>query len=160
MENGTFSLKKNWQSNVHLAGGDKKSWFLTFKVNFLYQKLSESFSIFFSLKNINFGASLLLLTFFENSNFETTLLLKSCQFFNRHLPNIHWSAKKTILWKSAIFHSIKPPFDAEIAEKFFNGISYTWPWPASYHSLGLLLTITLDSLTLPLVIVIWNSYSP
>ena len=26
---------------------------LTFKVNFLYQKLSQSFSIFFSLKNIN-----------------------------------------------------------------------------------------------------------
>ncbi len=26
------------------------------------------------------------------------------------------------LWKSAIFHSIKPPFDAEVAEKFLNGI--------------------------------------
>ena len=39
---------------------------LTFKVNFLYQKLSESFSIFFSLKNINLGAYLSLLTFFDN----------------------------------------------------------------------------------------------
>ena len=26
------------------------------------------------------------------------------------------------LWKSAIFHSIKLPFDAEVAEKFLNGI--------------------------------------
>ena len=41
----------------------------TFKVNFLYQKLSESFSIFFSLKNINLGAHFLLLTFFDNINF-------------------------------------------------------------------------------------------
>ena len=50
------------------------------------------------------------------------MLLKSCQFFNRHLPNVRWSAKKIFLWKSAIFHSIKPPFDAEVAEKFLNGI--------------------------------------
>ena len=43
--------------------------FLTFKFNFLCQKLSESFSIFFSLKNINLGPHFLLLTFFENFNF-------------------------------------------------------------------------------------------
>ena len=41
----------------------------TFKVNFLHQKLSESFSIFFSLKNINLGAHFLLLTFFDSINF-------------------------------------------------------------------------------------------
>ena len=29
---------------------------------------------------------------------------------------------KKKLWKSAIFHSIKLPFDAEVAEKFLNGI--------------------------------------
>ena len=52
------------------------------------------------------------------------MLLKSCQFFNRHLPNVRWSAKRIFLWKSAIFHSIKPPFDAEVAEKFLNGIYY------------------------------------
>ena len=34
-----------------------------------FQKLSESFSIFFSLKNINLGAHFLLLTFFDNNNF-------------------------------------------------------------------------------------------
>ena len=37
-------------------------------------------------------------------------------------------AKRTLIcqnffmWKSAIFHSIKPPFDAEVAKKFLNGI--------------------------------------
>ena len=29
---------------------------------------------------------------------------------------------KNLLWKSAIFHSIKLPFDAEVAEKILNGI--------------------------------------
>ena len=46
----------------------EKSQFLTFKVKFLCQKLSESFS-FFSLKNINLGAHFLLMTFFHNINF-------------------------------------------------------------------------------------------
>ena len=43
------------------------------------------------------------------------------EFFIRHLPNVRWSAKKK-LWKSAILHSIKSPFDAEVSEKFLNGI--------------------------------------
>ena len=42
---------------------------LTFKVNFLCQKLSESFSNFFSLKNINLRTHFLLLTFFDSINF-------------------------------------------------------------------------------------------
>ena len=55
---------------------------LTFKVNFLCQKSSESFSIFFSLKNTNLGAHFLLLTLFDNINFSTTLLLKLGQIFD------------------------------------------------------------------------------
>ena len=42
---------------------------LTFKVNFLHQKLSESFSFFFSFKNINLGAHFLLMTFFVGIKF-------------------------------------------------------------------------------------------
>ena len=34
---------------------------------------------------------------------------------------------KKIFYEKAIFHSIKPPFDAEVAEKFLNGIYYLWP---------------------------------
>ena len=37
-----------------------------------------------------------------------------------------WSDKKKSLWKSAIFHSIKLPFDAEVDEKFLNVIYYTY----------------------------------
>jgi hypothetical protein len=54
---------ENWSKSA------KSPNLLTFKVNFLYQKLSESFSIFFSLKNINLGAHFLLLTFLDNINF-------------------------------------------------------------------------------------------
>ena len=32
--------------------------------------------------------------------------------------------QKNFLWKSAIFHSIKLPFDAEVAEKILNVIYY------------------------------------
>ena len=38
---------------------------LTFKVNFLCQKSSESFHFFFSLKNMKLGVQLLLMTLFE-----------------------------------------------------------------------------------------------
>ena len=58
-----------------------KKW--TSKVNFLCQKSSESFSIFFSLKNTNLEAHFLLLAFFDKINFLTTLLLKLGQIFDK-----------------------------------------------------------------------------
>ena len=59
---------ENWVSG-EVSKSAKSPNLLTFKVNFLYQKSSEAFSIFFSLKNINLGAHFLLLTFFDNINF-------------------------------------------------------------------------------------------
>ena len=56
---------ENWVSG-EVSKSAKSPKLLTFKVNFLYHKLSESFSIFFSFKNINLGAHFLLLTFFDN----------------------------------------------------------------------------------------------
>ena len=32
---------------------------------------------------------------------------------------------KCFLWKSDIYHSIKLPFDVEVAEKFLNGVYYS-----------------------------------
>ena len=46
---------QNWVSG-EVSKSAKSPNLLTFKVNFLCQKLSESFSIFFSLKNINLEA--------------------------------------------------------------------------------------------------------
>ena len=66
---------ENWV-NGEVSKSAKSPNLLTFKVNFLYQKLSESFSIFFSLKNINLGAHFLLLTFFDNFKIERLLFLK------------------------------------------------------------------------------------
>ena len=42
---------------------------------------SESFSIFFSLKNINLGSHFLLLTSFDSVNFQIT-------FFSKTMPNL------------------------------------------------------------------------
>ena len=66
---------ENWV-NGEVSKSAKSPNLLTFKVNFLCQKISESFSIFFSLKNINLGAHFLLLTFFDNFKIEQLLFLK------------------------------------------------------------------------------------
>ena len=57
---------ENWV-NGEVSKVPKFDQNLTFKVNFLCQKLSESFSIFFFIEEYQF--SYLLLTFFENFNF-------------------------------------------------------------------------------------------
>ena len=74
----------------------KKCQNLTFKVNFLCQKSSESFSIFFSLKNINLGAHFSLLSFFDNI-FKSLYFLKWCPIFDTS-PLIQFSKFNNFLW--------------------------------------------------------------
>ena len=81
ISNGGYKIRKILPKNQHTQkkllnfenwvnwGGVKKCQNLTFKFNFLCQKLSGCFSIFFSLKNINLGAHISLLTFFDNIDF-------------------------------------------------------------------------------------------
>ena len=60
---------ENWV-NGQVSKSAKKCQNLTFKINFLCQKSSKFFSIFFfSLKNTNLGAHFLLLTFLTTSIF-------------------------------------------------------------------------------------------
>ena len=76
----------------------KKCLNLTFKVNFLCQKSFESFWFFFSLKNISLEEGFLLLSFFENFNFWTTL-------FSKIVPNFWQSVWTSVKVKSKIcFH--------------------------------------------------------
>ena len=85
--------------------------FLTFKVNFPRLKLSESFSIFFSLKNINFGAHFLFSLILCSIKIEWVLFLKylkNLAFFDSYF----WPFNKThekiiaIFMISAIMASI------------------------------------------------------
>ena len=55
---------ENW-----VNGEVSKSAKIRLSKSIFYVNVSESFSFFFSLKNINLGACFLLLTFFENFNF-------------------------------------------------------------------------------------------
>ena len=71
----------------------KKCLNLIFKVNFLCQKLFETFWIFFSLKNISLEEGFLLLKFFENFNFWTTL-------FSKMVPNFWRSVWTSVRGKS------------------------------------------------------------
>ena len=64
---------------------------LTFKVNFLCQKLSESFQILFSLKNIKSGAQLILMTLFVCCHFGSTLFTKIGPKFLTLIPNLFGS---------------------------------------------------------------------
>ena len=89
-------------------------------------------------KNVNNNKDAPKLIFFnEKKNREIQIIFdfesQKSGFFNRHLPNVRWSAKKK-LWKSAIFYSIKLTFDAEVAEKILNCIYYSYKnliyvWP-------------------------------
>ena len=49
-------------------------------------------------------------------------LWKSAIFHS--IKNVCWSTKNLLIRESAIYHSIKLPFDMEVAEKFLNGIYY------------------------------------
>ena len=53
---------ENWV-NGEVSKSAKSPNLLTFKVKFIYQQLSESFSIFISLKNINLGQHFLSLKY-------------------------------------------------------------------------------------------------
>ena len=52
-----------------------------FQSQFSMSKNTRNFLNFFSLKNINLGAHFLLLTFFENFNFQCTLFTKIMPIF-------------------------------------------------------------------------------
>ena len=61
------------------------------------QKLSKSFSIFFSLKNINLGPHFLLLTFLITSIFKSLGFLKWCPIFDTS-PLTQFSKFNYFLW--------------------------------------------------------------
>ena len=75
-----LATDKKWVNFISLTktqkSADQKCRFLTFKVNFLCQKLSETFQKIFSLKNIILGVHFLFLTFFQKFNFLSTLFTK------------------------------------------------------------------------------------
>ena len=64
----------------------------------LCQKSSESFSIFFSLKNTNLRAHFLFFTIFDNFKFYITLWLKWCSISADTSPLVQFSKFNHFLW--------------------------------------------------------------
>ena len=108
-------MENSNRSTYVLNQAIKKCQCLTFKVNF-YVKNYPNLSLFLLLKNINLGACFFVIVIFENF-LKELYLLKSCLFFDNMLIS-----QNVFLWKSAIYHSIKLRFNAEVAEKFLNGM--------------------------------------
>jgi isocitrate dehydrogenase kinase/phosphatase len=70
-----INMKKELKNSADELWFIKKYQNRTLKVDFLCQKLSESFQNKFSLKNINLGHQLMF-------NFKNNLFLKSCPIFD------------------------------------------------------------------------------
>ena len=87
MERSTFLLSKVFgRSTPDYESGCEDHKILTFKVNFLCQKLSKSFH-FFSSKNIKSGAQLILMSIFVYCHFWSTLFTKNGPKFQTLIPN-------------------------------------------------------------------------
>ena len=107
-------------------------------MNFLCQKSSESFSIFFSLKNTNLEAHFLLLAFFDKINSLTTLLLKLGQIFDevaklgKSTQEAYNPGKWLILWallKNWVAGGIASDVSMTLTPhplSWWRGIFYTW----------------------------------
>ena len=108
-----------WLSQM-FTGVVKKCLNLTFKVNFLCQKSFKSFWIFFSMKNISLEEGFLLLSFFENFNFWTTL-------FSKMAPNFRRSVWTSVKVKSKNYFHFTD---------FFAKLSPCWLKSAKLHHWG------------------------
>ena len=100
----------------------KNCQFLTFKVNFLSQKLSESFQFF----DVEPEIWILKVIFHNKNKFGKIRIISDIEnwlwkseigtFQSLDLEHTLIYQKK-IRWKSVIYHSIKLPFDVEVAKK-------------------------------------------
>ena len=77
-----------------------------------------------SLKNVKSGAQFILMTLFIYCHFWSTLFTKIGPKFQTLIPNQALICQRPFKIRSAYFHSINPGFEAEVAEKFLNGIYY------------------------------------
>ena len=83
-----------------------------FKVIFLYQKSFESFWGFFSVKNISLEQGFLLLSFFDNFNFWTTLFIEKG-------PNFWW-----FVWSSVKIKSKKYFYVTDFFAKIYSLLTH------------------------------------
>ena len=106
--------------HLRSKSSNKKFQFLTFKVNFLCQKLSKYFLIL-SLMSIIWGACLFIVNFCKRQflkpfsyNYQAHFLIAELRTYD-DLQNVFFMKN----------HSVKLPIYAEVAKKFLNGIYCT-----------------------------------
>ena len=111
-----------WQINVRLAGGDWKILISDFQSQFSMSKIIRIFLIFFFIEEYQFRGIFVVIDIFWKIHFLNHFVTKIMPIFQSPPAKRTLICQIFFLWKSAIFHSIKLPFDAEVAEKILNGI--------------------------------------
>ena len=97
-----------------------------FQRQFSTSKIIRIFLSLFFIEEYQFRGMFLLLTFFENFDFWSTLFTKIMLIFKSIDLELMLTWQKKKLWKSVFYHSIKLPFDAEAAEKIINVTCCWW----------------------------------
>ena len=85
-------------------------------------KIIRIFLIFFFIEEYQFRGIFVVIDIFWKLQFLNHFVTKIMPIFQSPPAKRTLICQKKFLWKSAILYSIKPPFDAEVAEKFLNGI--------------------------------------
>ena len=85
-------------------------------------KIIRIFLIFFFIEEYQFRGIFVAIDIFWKIHFLNHFVTKIMPIFQSPPAKRTLICQNFFLWKSAIFHSIKPPFDGEVAKKFLNGI--------------------------------------
>ena len=96
-----------------------------FQSQFSMSKIIRIFLNFFLIEEYQFRGIFVVIDIFWKLQFLNHFVTKIMPIFQSPPAKRTLICQKINLWKSAIFHSIKPPFDAKVAEKFLNGIYWT-----------------------------------
>ena len=112
--------------------------FLTFKVNFPRQKLSKSFSIFFSLKNINLGAHLVYRYFQVDTRlFKFTMASISYFSYTCHLKHLKsLKSSRTKLFEKILIRDLRLLFrpTSIIFSESIIGYHTTYSWNIKWQN--------------------------
>ena len=93
-----------------------------FQSQFSMSKIIRIFLNFFFIEEYQFRGIFVVSDIFWKLQFLNHFVTKIMPIFQSPPAKRTSICQKKKLWKSAIFHSVKLPLDAEVAKKFLNGI--------------------------------------
>ena len=114
--------KKIFKSCSQLNKSCQKWQNSDFQSLFSLSKVIRIFLKYFFIEKYDFRGTFFVIDIFWKLQFLNHFVTKIMPIFQSPSANRTLICQKKFSWKSAIFHSIKLPFDAEVTEKILNGI--------------------------------------